>query len=103
MPLSDTLKAMMERDVQAVARDMPSVLQWDGKTVNGTASPAMTADQADPAGMIDTADLEFVALVQDFGASLPEIRDVVLVDGIRYWVAQINSDGAIASLALRRG
>lgn len=103
MGLAAHLKAMMADDLRAVAADAPSVLRMGTRSVDGTASPVVAADDADPAGMLAQADLTFVAALDDFGGALPAVRDVVAVDGVKYWVERIEDDGAAATLYLRRG
>lgn len=103
MPLAETFREMMAADVRAVALDAPAALRAGSRSFSGTASPVGSGDDAAAEGILAQADLEFVAPLDEFGAHLPAVRDVVEVDGVKYWVERIENDGAAATLYLRRG
>lgn len=101
--MSEQFKAMMQADLAAAVADVSAALKYAGIVVTGTAGPAGSTDAASADGILPQADLEFVAPLDDFGDKLPRVRDVVAVDGEKYWVERIENDGAVATLRLRRG
>lgn len=103
MAIADHLKTMMCNDLRVAMADAPGVLIFGDRSVAGTVSPINSGDDPDPEGIIAQADVVFIAPNEDFGKKLPEVRDVVEVDGSKYWVARVENDGAVVTLWLRRG
>jgi hypothetical protein len=108
MAIADNLKTMMAADVAAAVADWTSTLVFNRREISGTVSPISDGDNIDADGILQTADIEFVAALSGFasdrdGPVLPAVRDVVSVDGKSYYVESKTVDPAAVTLRLKRG
>lgn len=102
MALDAEINAMMQDDIAAATSDLSAVLTYKRNFTTGTMSPVGSGDNIDPDGIIQTADAEFVGLASAF-AEVPGARDVVDVDGVKYYVESMTTDDAAVTLRLKRG
>jgi len=103
MGLADNLATMMEGDIAYAITDVSSTLIVGRHSVLGTCGTISDGDNLDPDGVLQTADIEFVATKGAFGTDIPAVRSVVVVDGRRYYVEGRTDDGAAITLRLKRG
>jgi hypothetical protein len=100
--MSSDIKAMMVADVAATALDVSATLTWSRVAVAGTFGAVGKSDDIDADGILQTADAEFVASKAAFTGGVPGVREVVDVDGVKYWIQNATDDDACITLALRR-
>jgi hypothetical protein len=103
MGMDSNLVAMLASDISYAVSDVSSSLQFGRLTVEGTCGVIASGDNIDPEGILQTADIEFVAVRSSFGNEIPPVRSVVTVDGRRYYVQGAVDDGAAVTLQLKRG
>ncbi len=97
------MKTMMESDIAAAVVDMSAVLYVGRKGITGTFGVLGTGDDIDAEGILATADAEFVATRSAFGETIPAIRSIVVVGGVKYYVQSMTEDDAAITLQLKRG
>ena len=102
MGMSEELKEMMRADVETTVDDWSATLTYKGAAVVGTFSPVSSGDAIDEMGILQTADATFCANA-DLFATVPGVRDVVDVDGTKYYVQNRTNDPAAVTLELKRG
>lgn len=106
MSLSPNIQAMMQADLATATKDWSATLRFGRADVQATVSPVAKGDDAMEDGILPTADLELAVgmdAVQKVGMKIPRPRDIVQVDGERYWVQTVTQDPAALTLALKRG
>lgn len=92
----------MGADIRVAVGDVSAVLAFDGQNVTGTASPVNADDNMDADSYVRTIRYEFVARISDFGASRPQPRTVVLLDGVPCFIESVVDDGAALTIRLIR-
>lgn len=103
MAFDPAVTQAMAADVSATMADQTSTLEFRRQTVVGTSGVPVWSASEDPDGILPVADLEWCGLSRDFEVSVPAQRDTVRVDGTRYFVMDVQNDGAAVTLTLKRG
>lgn len=105
-----SLIKMMEMDLKAAVDDWSSRMTWGRNTVEGTFSQVQHTDTISEDGIIENIDAQFTAPLSNFARStrthnfiIPAIRDVVKIDGEKFWVESISKDPAGITFNLKVG
>lgn len=91
----------LESDVRAAASDVPSTLTYGAQTIACVASPIRKTSDVQEIGEFAGYDLEASFAVADLSA-LPAVRDTLTVDGVSYFVEQVDRDAQVCRVTLRR-
>ena len=104
MGMSATLKAIMKADVVAMKADWSETLTFRASEITGTFSPLDSGDDLSEAGLLETAQAQFVCDADDYAAMAerPRARDTVSIDGEVYYIVDIIKDPAAVTINVRR-
>jgi len=103
--MANTLGLDFATDIAETASDVPSTLVWSSQTVTGTRSPENQQSDRTEEYDFTRFDCEWSGVLADFtDSTLPEMHDVVTVDGVAYYVEGYakHGDDLCGVLRLRR-
>lgn len=101
--MDSDIVSMMESDIAAAVVDVSATLKWAAVEVQGTAGALGQEDDIEPEGVASRDAVEFVAAKSAFTGGVPPAREVVELDGVKYWVKSVTDDEAGITLSLRIG
>ena len=96
MPLAD-----WKSDLDGIIVDFESTLFWDGRYIKCTASDIREEFIIETDGNYDTQMKEAVASLSRFKTTIPQSKDVVMLDDVKYHVTDKTEDVQTGTIALR--
>lgn len=83
-------KDAMKRDMNGIIDDQPISCSFGSVQFRATVGETRRSDDVQAEGILNEADLEIMAVIDDFGgsANLPNVRQVLTVDGMKYHVVE---------------
>lgn len=103
MPIDDSA---FKRDMAGIIADQPASCTFGSVQFAATVSETRRADDVAAEGILNEADLQIMAIVDDFGgvSAMPNVRQTLTVCGVKYHVVErvVDPFGATVNFVLRR-
>lgn len=101
MPIDETV---FVRDMRGIIADQSIDCSFGAVSFTATKSETRRTNDVQAEGILNEADLEIMAVVADFTAGVPDIQEIITVDGTKYHVTErtVESFGVTVHFALRR-
>ena len=91
-------------DMRSIIGDWPISCSFGSVQFQATTGETRRTNDVSPEGLLSEADLEIMAVVDDFGGTLPNVQQVITVDGTKYHVTErvVEPFGVVVHFILRR-
>ena len=88
------LKAMMEADLGVVIDELSYDCAYGSVAFTAAVGDLRRSNQVAAEGILYEHDMEIYALVSSFSGTLPDVQEIITVDGVRYHIASRSVDPA---------
>ena len=91
-------------DMRSIISDWPISCSFGSVQFQATTGETRRSYDVSPEGILNEADLEIMAVIDDFGGTLPNVQQTITVDGVKYHITErvVEPFGAVVHFILRR-